>query len=84
MIQVYLGRLPAPVPTPPYRLAAYRKVRIAAGQSERVQLTIPARAASYWDVDAHGWARAKGDVELFVGASSGDLRLSATLVLPYE
>jgi len=82
VIQVYLGQLPVPAPTPPRRLAAYRKVRIAPGESERVHLTIPARAASYWDVDAHGWARAKGDVELFVGASSGDLRLSTTLPLP--
>jgi beta-glucosidase len=81
VVQVYLGQLPAPVPTPAHRLAAYRKVRIAPGQSERVSLTIPARAASYWDVDAHGWARAKGDVELFVGASSGDLRLSTILPL---
>jgi len=82
VIQVYLGRLPAPVPTPPRRLAAYRKVRIAPGQSERIHLTIPARAASYWDVDTHGWTRAKGEVELFVGTSSGDLRLSTTLPLP--
>jgi beta-glucosidase len=82
VIQAYLGRLPAPVPTPPRRLAGYRKVRLAPGQSERVQLTIPARAASYWDVGAHGWTRAKGDVELFVGASSGDLRLSTTFPIP--
>ena len=82
VIQVYLGRLPGPVPTPPRRLAAYRKVRIAPGRSERVRLAIPARAASYWDAGTHGWARARGDVELFVGASSGDLRLSATIPLP--
>jgi len=82
VIQAYLGRLPAPVPTPAHRLAAYRKVRIAPGQSERVRLTIPARAASYWDVDAHAWARAKGDVDIFVGASSGDLRLSTAFPLP--
>jgi beta-glucosidase len=81
VVQVYLGRLPAPVPTPPRALAAYRKVRIAPGRTERVHLTVPARAASYWDVDAHGWVRAKGDVEVFVGASSGDLRLSGTLTL---
>jgi beta-glucosidase len=81
VLQVYLGRLPVPVATPPLRLAAYHKVRIAPGESERVHLTIPARAASYWDVDADGWVRAKGDIEVFVGASSGDLRLSATLTL---
>jgi len=81
VIQVYLGRLPVPVPTPSRRLAAYRKVRVAPGHSERVHLTIPARAASYWDVDAHDWARAQGDVELFVGASSGDPRLFTTLAL---
>lgn len=82
VIQAYLGRLPAPVPTPPRRLAAYRKVCIAPGETQQVHLTIPARAAAYWDVDAHGWAQAKGDIELFVGASSGDLRLSTTFPLP--
>jgi len=82
VIQAYLGRLPVPVATPPRVLAAYRKVRIAPGRSERVRLAIPARAGSYWDVDAHGWVRAKGDVDLYVGASSGDLRLSTTLQLP--
>jgi len=41
-----------------------------------------ARHGSEVDVGAHGWARATGDIELFVGASSGDLRLSTTLQYP--
>ena len=75
-IQLYVGALPTAVPTPPRQLADFTKVALAAGEARRVSLNIPARAVSYWDVARHDWVTPAGRVEVFVGASSRDIRLT--------
>jgi beta-glucosidase len=75
VVQVYVGELPAPVPTPKRQLAAFTKVHLAPGASTRVRLEIPRRAVSYYDVELHDWASPPGEVDVLVGASSADIRL---------
>jgi beta-glucosidase len=77
VVQAYVGELSAPVPTPLRQLAAFAKVRLRPGESTRVELPIPVRAVSYWDVETHEWAQATGDVDVSIGASSRDIRASA-------
>lgn len=75
-VQVYVGELPAAVPTPPKQLAAFAKVDLQPGEEKPVSLTIPRRSVSYWDVSTHDWATPPGLVPIFVGASSRDIRLT--------
>ncbi|MEQ7123663.1 glycoside hydrolase family 3 C-terminal domain-containing protein [Actinopolymorpha sp. B11F2] len=75
--QVYLG-FPDTVSQPPRRLVATEKVRLAPGQSERVTMTLPASALSYWNTAAHNWDVAPGTYTVFAGASSRDLPLQKT------
>jgi beta-glucosidase len=77
--QVYLG-LPASTGEPPKRLVAFDKVRLAAGDKTKVQLTIDPAASnhplSYWDVDRGDWSIADGDYAIYVGNSSADIALT--------
>ncbi len=37
------------------------------------------RPLSYWNVTTNGWEIASGDYQIYVGASSRDIRLTGTL-----
>jgi len=58
------------------KLAGFARVELAPGQVERVTVHVSRRALSFWSVDANDWAVAPGARQVFVGASSRDLRLS--------
>ncbi len=79
VVQLYVGTLPTETITPSRQLAAFQKVRLAAGASQRVTLEIPRRAVSYYDVDRHGWTTPAGEVEMFLGASVSDVRLTGVI-----
>lgn len=80
VVQAYLG-LPA-AGQPPKRLADWRKVWLEPGASARVVFTIdpasPERPLSVWD---GAWKRVGGEVGVFVGASSGDIRLEGRIAM---
>ncbi len=81
VVQVYVGELPADVPTPARQLAGFAKVSLEPGASSRVRISVPRRAASYFDVDSHDWATPAGTVDVLVGASSVDIRLAGELTV---
>ena len=78
--QAYLGagRLP-PVAEPPLRLAAFRRVDLAAGGTARVKLVLPLRARQYWDVDRARWRTLPRCLSVRVGLASRDLRLRGSV-----
>ncbi len=77
VVQVYVEPAPAPVARPVRELKAFRKVRLAPGESRRVTVTLGHRDFCWYDVDAHRWARSAGTARIVIGASSRDLRLGA-------
>jgi beta-glucosidase len=54
---------------------------IANGATASVTFSLRRRGLSMWDVAAQEWAVLSGDYIFSVGASSRDLRLSATLTI---
>ena len=48
------------------------------GASETVSVTIDPRLLATFDAAGHAWQSAAGDYPVYLGASSRDLRLSAT------
>ncbi|MDG9705475.1 glycoside hydrolase family 3 C-terminal domain-containing protein [Streptomyces sp. DH37] len=69
-----------PLPRPHRALAAHRRIRLAPGASREVEFAVPvSRALGFWDV-AHGrWRVAPGVYGVDLGASSADIRRSATV-----
>jgi len=80
--QVYLG-LPSSIGEPPKRLVGWAKVELEPGATRQVCVLLDSMAASrplsYWNVDTNAWEVAHVNYEIYVGASSRDIRLSASL-----
>ncbi|HEY8979488.1 MAG TPA: glycoside hydrolase family 3 C-terminal domain-containing protein [Streptomyces sp.] len=77
--QVYAG---APESTPVdmavRTLAAFRRIKLRPGESQRVTLRVDARQLSYWETAGQRWVLPKGRRRVYVGSSSRDIRLTAT------
>jgi beta-glucosidase len=59
-------------------LAAFDRIHLAAGENREVTLHVPQRSLEYWSPTANQWTLGAGPRTVEVGASSRDLRLSAT------
>jgi beta-glucosidase len=78
--QVYAA-LPAGAGEPPKRLVAWSKVRVNAGESKQVSLTIDPLYLSIYDESASAWKRAPGSYTFMAGTSSQDLPLQQKVTL---
>jgi beta-glucosidase len=78
--QAYLS-FPAQAGEPPQRLVGFTRVRLLAGESRRVEITVGERELSIWDEQAHDWRIVAGTHTVRVGGSSRDQPLSADVVI---
>ncbi|MFJ8885039.1 glycoside hydrolase family 3 C-terminal domain-containing protein [Streptomyces sp. NPDC102402] len=63
------------------KLVGHRRLHLAAGAAERVELLVPVEELGHWSV-AHGrWTVEPGAYEILAGASSADIRLTAAAVV---
>jgi beta-glucosidase len=77
MVQLYLG-FPASAGEPPKQLKGFKKVVATKGSSMTVTLPLSKRSLSIWDVQSHRWQEQAGKFTAMVGASSRDIRLTAS------
>lgn len=80
--QLYVGDPVAQVARPVRELKAFEKVGLDPGASTTVTFNLTAGDLSYWSSAHHRWVLEGGVFELTVGASSRDLRLTATVDVP--
>jgi len=72
--QVYLGAPATPVvPMAKKALAGFSKVKLAAGESTKVTISIAKRALSYWDVNTAQWQVASGQRAVYLGSSASSV-----------
>ncbi|MFF1572735.1 glycoside hydrolase family 3 C-terminal domain-containing protein [Leifsonia sp. NPDC058292] len=81
IVQVYVGVPGSAVSRPLRELKGFAPVAVAAGASESVSIAIPAEDLAYFDTARGAWVVEGGDYVVSVGASSRDLRASATVTL---
>ncbi|KAF2190003.1 glycoside hydrolase family 3 protein [Zopfia rhizophila CBS 207.26] len=75
--QLYLG-----IPnSPPKQLRGFQKVELAPGKNGTVDFELTRRDLSTWSVEAQQWVIQEGEYKVFVGASSRDIRLSASFLI---
>ena len=77
VVQLYLA-FPNSAGEPPKQLKAFNKVPIAVGQSEQVRFSLTQRDVSVWDAETHAWTPVQGEFVVLIGASAGDIRLTAS------
>ncbi|MES0836374.1 glycoside hydrolase family 3 protein [Nocardiopsis tropica] len=80
VVQVYVAP-PGQGSAAPAALRAFRKVRLAPGARERVELRIPLTDLASWDGTAGERRLARGPYRVRVGRSSADLPLERTIAL---
>jgi beta-glucosidase len=81
VVQVYVGNRSSLVERPAKELRAFQKIRLRPGERRRVWLHLDRRAFAYFDVRSRAWQVEPGNVTLFVGNSSDQLPLTATIEL---
>jgi beta-glucosidase len=81
VVQLYAGFPGSEVERPQKALKSFRRVHVPAGSSMKVTLDLRTDDLAYWDPGPGRWELEKGTVNLMVGASSGDIRQTGTLVI---
>jgi len=79
--QLYVSDPAASVYRPEQELRGFARVELAPGASQRVELELGARAFAYWHEGLGDWDVEGGEFELRIGASSRDIRMTATITL---
>jgi beta-glucosidase len=77
--QMYLS-FPPSAGEPPMQLKGFKKLQLAPGETASVTFTVQDRDLSIWDTAAYAFVPQSGRFGVFVGASSGDIRLYSSLV----
>jgi beta-glucosidase len=84
VVQVYVG-LPEVAQQPPKRLVGFRKIDLEPGASERIRVTVDPDATNHplsvWDSRVHDFTVVPGEHTIFVGTSSEDTPLTATVTI---
>ena len=80
VVQLYLHDPVASVVQPVIRLVGYRRIQLGAGARARIEVVLPADLASFTGRDGRRLVE-PGALELRVGASSTDTRLTVPLTL---
>ncbi|MGO4300178.1 glycoside hydrolase family 3 C-terminal domain-containing protein [Leifsonia sp. RAF41] len=81
IVQVYTSLPGSTVQRAPRELKGFASVALAAGESREVTILVRRADLAYWDVRAQRWVVEGGDYMVEVGASSRDLRTTATVAV---
>ena len=81
VVQLYVAKPDAKVFRPVKELKGFAKVQLEAGESKTVTIPLDDKAFRYWNVKTDRWEVEGGSYQLLVGASSADIRLTATVTV---
>jgi len=79
LVQLYSRDVATNVTRPLKQLRRFQRVHLSAGQTSTIKFALDAKDLTYWDVASHGWQLNGDSFQLFVGASSADVRASALI-----
>jgi beta-glucosidase len=78
VVQLYLG-FPPGAGEPPRQLKAFAKVELKPGRSKKVQLRLDGSSFEVYDEASGSWTTPPGKYKIYVGTSSRDLPLRASI-----
>jgi len=81
VVQVYVRRPGTRIVRPEKELRGFAKVRLAAGESTEVAVSLGGRAFAHYDVARRGWEVEAGAFEILVGSSAESIHATATIVV---
>ena len=78
-VQLYVGDPVSTVSKPVKELKQFEKVFLKAGETKRVTFQITDEDLSYYNVSMHKWVVENGVYDLYLCASSQDIRLKVSI-----
>src|SRR2546421_9156246 len=81
IVQVYVRDSQASLQRPEKELKAFAKIQLEPGERKTAKLSLARDALAYYDDSTHTWVAEAGEFEVLVGASSQDIRATATFTL---
>jgi beta-glucosidase len=79
VVQLYVRHPASKVERPRRELRGYQRVALRPGQTRTVSFRVPVSSLAYWDAAADRWVVEGGPLQLEAGASSADIRQTATI-----
>lgn len=79
VVQMYVKHLDSAVARPLKELKGFKRVMIAPNQTITVTLPITGERLAYWDTSKRAFVVEKGKVEVMVGSSSTDIKLTKAI-----
>jgi beta-glucosidase len=76
VVQLYVKHLGSSVPRPHEDLRGFARVSLSPGEVRTVRLRVPVASLAYWNAGQHAWLLEAEPVQLRVGGSSADIRLT--------
>jgi beta-glucosidase len=80
VIQLYVKFPGSEVDRPVKSLKGFKRVHVQAGESVGINISLNANELKYWNEEQHEFTLEKGNIELMVGASSEDIRLTRSII----
>jgi len=80
-VQLYVSKTGSVVERAEKELKAFKKVKIAAGETATVTLSIAVKDLAYYDVKTRKWVVEPGKYKLLAGTSSRDIEQSGTITV---
>ena len=77
--EVYVSKEDSRIVRPAIELRGFRRVSLAPGESKKVEIPFGERTFAYYDAAKKSWQTEKGEYRIAVGASSEDIRLTASV-----
>ncbi len=77
--QLYVGDCDANVVRPVKELKKFEKVFLKAGEEKTVRFELTEEDLSYYNVILHKWVAENGKYDIYIGSSSQDIKLMATI-----
>ncbi|MCX3058302.1 glycoside hydrolase family 3 C-terminal domain-containing protein [Streptomyces sp. GXMU-J5] len=81
VVQLYVRARDTRYQAPRLRLADFRKVRLAAGESQDIAFRLTAEHLAHWDVTTSAFTTDPGSYEILIARSAGDIALTAALTV---
>lgn len=81
IVQLYISDKTKACRRPIRELKGYEKVSLKPGETKTVDFTLDYRSFAWYSIEMKDWYAASGDYEVFIGASSRDMRLSGSVHL---
>lgn len=79
--QVYVSRKHSALERPALELKGFQRVALGKGEQKRVSILLRRNDMKDWNAAVENWQLEAGEVEVLVGSSSADLRLTQTCTI---